>query len=113
MGDTFALRLSLDKVPVVRLRLYISVIADASSSAQVFIILSGNPSGPLALLVFKLKKKDNIGVAPIKDKGQLYSDSQTKAELLSKQFKSVFTQENSSRMGIYYSALDLVLYPCS
>jgi hypothetical protein len=24
----------------------------------------------------KAKKKDNIGVAPIKDKGQLYSDSQ-------------------------------------
>ena len=41
----------------------------------------------------KAKKKDNIGVAPIKDKGQLYSDSQIKAELLSKQFKSVFTQE--------------------
>ena len=34
-------------------------------------------------------------MAPIKDKGQLYSDSQTKAELLSKQFKSVFTQENT------------------
>ena len=53
MGDTFALRLSLGKVPVVRLRLYISVIAGTSSSAQVFIILFGNPSDPLALLVFK------------------------------------------------------------
>ena len=53
MGDTFALRLSLGKVTVVRLRLYISVIAGTSSSAQVFIILFGNPSDPLALLVFK------------------------------------------------------------
>jgi hypothetical protein len=34
-------------------------------------------------------------VAPIKDKGQLYSDSQAKAELLNWQFKSVFTQENT------------------
>ena len=53
MGDTLALRQSLGKVPVVRLRLYISVIAGASSSAEVFIILFGNPSGPLILLVFK------------------------------------------------------------
>ena len=43
----------------------------------------------------KAKKKVNIGVAPIKDKGQLYSDSQTKAELLNKQFKSVFKQEKT------------------
>jgi hypothetical protein len=43
----------------------------------------------------KAKKKDNIAVAPIKDKGQLYSDSQTKAELLNKQIKSVFTQEKT------------------
>ena len=43
----------------------------------------------------KGKRKDNIGVAPIKDKGQLYSDSQTKAELLNKQIKSVFTQEKN------------------
>jgi hypothetical protein len=33
MGDTLALHQSLGKVPVVRLRLYISVIAGASSSA--------------------------------------------------------------------------------
>jgi len=43
----------------------------------------------------KAKKKDNIGMAPINDKGQLYSDSPTKAELLNKQFKSVFTQEKT------------------
>ena len=34
-------------------------------------------------------------MAPTKDKGQLYSDSQTKAELLNKQIKSVFTQEKT------------------
>jgi hypothetical protein len=41
------------------------------------------------------KKKDNIGVAPIKGNGKLYSDSQTKAELLNRHFKSVFTQEKN------------------
>ena len=44
----------------------------------------------------KAKKKDNIGVAPIKDNGRLHSDSQSKAELLNKQFQSVFTKEKAN-----------------
>ena len=40
-------------------------------------------------------RQDNVGVAPIKHKGKLHSDSNTKAELLNHQFQSVFTQETS------------------
>ena len=40
-------------------------------------------------------RQDDVGVAPIKHKGKLHSDSKTKAELLNHQFQSVFTQETS------------------
>ena len=40
----------------------------------------------------KAKKQDNTGVAPLKDKGKLHSDSQAKADILLNQFKSVFTE---------------------
>ncbi|KAK3103498.1 hypothetical protein FSP39_019645 [Pinctada imbricata] len=43
----------------------------------------------------KAKRHDNIGVAGIKSEGILHQDSKTKAELLNKQFESVFTKENS------------------
>ena len=36
----------------------------------------------------------NVGVAPIKHKGQLHSDSETKAKLLNHQFQSVFYPGN-------------------
>ena len=39
----------------------------------------------------KARHSDNIGVAAIKNNGTLYHDSKAKAELLSHQFKSVFT----------------------
>ena len=39
----------------------------------------------------KARKQDNIGIAPLKDKGKLHADSQTKADILLAQFKSVFT----------------------
>ena len=42
----------------------------------------------------KAKRHDNIGVAGIKSNGVLHQDSKDKAELLNKQFKSVFTVEN-------------------
>ena len=42
----------------------------------------------------KAKRHDNIGVAGIKSDGVLHQDSKTKAELLNKQFKSVFTKES-------------------
>ena len=44
----------------------------------------------------KARRNDNIGVAVIKDNGILYHDSKTKAELLSHQFKSVFTIDDDT-----------------
>ena len=41
----------------------------------------------------KSQIQDNIGVAPLKENGQLHSDSQTRSEILARQFKSVFTQD--------------------
>ena len=40
----------------------------------------------------KARKQDNTSVAPLKDKGQLHTDSQTKANILLSHFKSVFTK---------------------
>ena len=44
----------------------------------------------------KSKKKDNVGVAPLREspKGEVTNESKKKADLLSRQFKSVFTHEN-------------------
>ena len=42
----------------------------------------------------KAKRQDNVGVAPIKDQGILYSENEDKAELINKQFESVFTRED-------------------
>ena len=44
----------------------------------------------------KARKQDNTGVAPLKDKGQLHTDSQTKANILLSHFKSVFTKLSST-----------------
>ena len=43
----------------------------------------------------KARKQDSTGVAPLKDKGQLHTDSQTKAAILLDQFKSVFTKASN------------------
>lgn len=43
----------------------------------------------------KARKQDNTGVAPLKTNGQLHSDSQSKADILLEQFKSVFTKSSS------------------
>ena len=42
----------------------------------------------------KSRRVDNIGVSGLKDKGMFFEDSKSKAELLLKQFSSVFTIEN-------------------
>ena len=44
----------------------------------------------------KSKKKDNVGVAPLRQspKGEVTNESKKKADLLSRQFESVFTHEN-------------------
>ena len=44
----------------------------------------------------KARHNDNIGVAAIKNNGILYHDSKTKAELISHQFKSVFTMDDDT-----------------
>ena len=46
----------------------------------------------------KSRKQDNIGVSPIKNMGQLHSDSKSKAELLNHLFCSVFTQDSSDKL---------------
>jgi hypothetical protein len=44
----------------------------------------------------KSKRQDNTGIAPIKARGKLHSENKEKAELLNKQFQSVFTHEDTS-----------------
>ena len=39
----------------------------------------------------KTHKTDNSGIAPLKDGGQVYSDARKKADILAKQFRSIFT----------------------
>ena len=59
--------------------------------------LAQNNSKPFWRYI-KSKKQENIGVSPLKDGGKLYSDSQSKADILLKQFSSVFTRSTSSVM---------------
>ena len=44
----------------------------------------------------KSRRSDNVGVSPLKDHGQLVSDSRGKARILLEQFKSVFTIESGN-----------------
>jgi len=46
----------------------------------------------------KSRKQDNIGVAPLKTNEQLVNDSKGKAEILIRQFKSVFTREQHTTL---------------
>ena len=41
----------------------------------------------------KARKQDSMGISPLKHQGSLHTDNKTKAELLSNQFKSVFTPQ--------------------
>ena len=41
----------------------------------------------------KARKQNNVGVAPLKKDGVLMNNSKDKAEILSDQFRSVFTHE--------------------
>ena len=47
----------------------------------------------------KPRKEENIGVSPLKSNGKLYSDSTTNAELLLRQFSSVFGKTNNTIMS--------------
>lgn len=44
----------------------------------------------------KSKKQDNIGTAPLKQHGNLITDSRMKADILVDQFESVFTKTTNS-----------------
>ena len=46
--------------------------------------------------LIKSKQCDNIGVAPIRENGKIHIDDQAKAEVLNKQFASVFSNPNTS-----------------
>jgi hypothetical protein len=46
----------------------------------------------------KSTKQDNIGVAPLKERGHLINNSKEKAQILIKQFLSVFTREKVNKM---------------
>ena len=53
-------------------------------------------SKPFWIYVKCKKKQDNIGVSPLKQKGDLISDSKEKADILVEQFQSVFTKVKDS-----------------
>ena len=44
----------------------------------------------------KSKRQDNIGIAPLKSKGNLQTDAKSKANVLIKLFVSVFTSDSSN-----------------
>ena len=44
----------------------------------------------------KARRKDNVGVSPLKVNGRLFSSPENKAEILLKQFKSVFSSDNDN-----------------
>jgi hypothetical protein len=46
----------------------------------------------------KSRKQDNIGVAPLKERGHLINNSKEKAQIIIKQFSSVFTREKVNKM---------------
>ena len=48
----------------------------------------------------KSKRCDNTGISPLKDGGQLFSDSQSKADILNRQFTSVFNIEDTSDIPV-------------
>ena len=45
----------------------------------------------------KSKRVDNFGISALKENGLLFEDSRSKAEILLKQFTSVFTKEDTSK----------------
>ena len=53
-------------------------------------VFENNNSKPFWRYI-KSKRQDNIGIAPLKQKGSLFSDRKDKAQILVDQFRSVFT----------------------
>jgi len=65
----------------------------------------------------KSRKQDNIGIAPLKSEGKLYSDSQSKAEILNCQFQQVFTREEDGPLphlrGTEYPDIESLTVQCA
>ena len=59
------------------------------------IALEQGDSGPFWRYI-RSQKQDNVGISPLKDGGKLHTDSIKKADILSNQFKSVFTHEDTT-----------------
>ena len=58
----------------------------------------------------RFQKQDNLGISALKDKGKLVSDATSKAEILSRQFSSVFTknegEDTATLAGPNYPLID-------
>ena len=68
--------------------------------------LENNDTKPFWKYV-KSKKRDHIGISPLKDQGKLYTNNKEKAELLNRQYQSVFTKEEDGPIP----SLDSQSYP--
>ena len=55
----------------------------------------------------KAKRKDNVGVAPLKVKGVLHSESKNKAQILVEQFYSVFTKTGNKVLSKLSNSLSM------
>ena len=73
--------------------------------------LNDNNSKPFWKYI-RSQRQENLGVSALKENGQLYSDNTKKAEILSKQFCSVFTKGSSDDrtrlFGPNYPSIDLL-----
>ena len=63
--------------------------------------LDNNDSKPFWCYV-RSQRQDSLGVSALKEGGTLYSDVKTKAEILSRQFCSVFTREDQQEVTKLY-----------
>ena len=70
----------------------------ASDSYLQDIITSEHGGGRRLGAIVKAKRCDQTGVAPLKEGDQMFSDPKSKADLLNKQFASVFTIDNTSAL---------------
>ena len=48
----------------------------------------------------KSQRKDNIGIAPLKDRGRMYTEPKDKANILNQQYESVFTHEDDGPVPV-------------
>ena len=58
------------------------------------VIVEGCSSDSSSRNYIKSLRKDSTGIAPLKDNGRLFNASKDKADILNRQYQSVFTQED-------------------